>query len=83
MANFVHKLSFPRQPWGVIEPAARVEDYAVVGMGATVVGGVTIGEDSYVAAGAIVTKDVPPRSVAVSVNRFVAKSDWKGADLQI
>lgn len=83
MGTFVHKLSAPREPWGVIEPAARVEDHAVVGMGATIVGGVTIGEGSYVAAGAIVTKDVPSGTIAVSTNHFIAQADWTGTDLNL
>ena len=32
--------------------------------GATIIGGVTVGENSLVAAGAVVTRDVPPNSLA-------------------
>ena len=44
---------------------ATIEDDVVIGGGATVLPGVTIGERSFVAAGAVVTKDVPPRSLVV------------------
>lgn len=41
----------------------NVEDGAWIGIGATVLPGVTIGEHAIVAAGSVVTKDVPPYSV--------------------
>lgn len=41
----------------------RVETGATVGSGATVLCGVTIGEESIVGAGSVVTRDVPPRSI--------------------
>jgi acetyltransferase-like isoleucine patch superfamily enzyme len=40
-------------------PAPTVEDNVVVGYNAIIIGGITIGHDSYVGAGAIVTKSVP------------------------
>ncbi|MFD5814546.1 acyltransferase [Streptomyces sp. NPDC127038] len=83
MGNFVHKLSAPHEPWGAIESAAVVEDGAVVGLGATVVGGVTIGRGSYVAAAALVSKDVPPHSVVTGVNAVTAMSDWQGSELRM
>lgn len=41
----------------------RIKDNVWIGMGAVILKGVTIGENSVVAAGAIVTKDVPPNVV--------------------
>nr|BFF12955.1 hypothetical protein GCM10025699_42580 [Microbacterium flavescens] len=38
-----------------------------IGAGAAVLGGVTVGDGSIVGANAVVTKDVPPASVAVGV----------------
>ena len=38
-----------------------------IGGGAVLVPGVEIGEEAYVAAGAVVTRDVPPRAVAMGV----------------
>jgi acetyltransferase-like isoleucine patch superfamily enzyme len=42
-----------------------VEDHVSVGANATVLPGVSIGRGAFVAAGAIVTEDVPPRTLAV------------------
>ncbi len=44
-----------------------------VGLGATILPGVTVGEESVVAAGAVVTKDVPPRSLVAGVPAVVKK----------
>jgi len=44
-----------------------IEDGATVGGGVTICPGVRIGEDAFVAAGSVVTKDVPPRTLAVGV----------------
>ena len=38
-----------------------------IGVGATVLPGITIGEGAIIAAGAVVTKDVPPMSIAAGV----------------
>jgi len=44
-----------------------IRDNVFVGYGAIVLSGVTIGPDAIVAAGAVVTKDVPPDSVVAGV----------------
>jgi len=46
---------------------ATIEDDVMIGGGVTIVPGVTIGRQSFVAAGAVVTKDVPPRSLVMGV----------------
>jgi acetyltransferase-like isoleucine patch superfamily enzyme len=50
---------------GVIEASPVVGRGAIVGMNAVVIGGVRIGECAIVGAGAVVTRDIPPASVAV------------------
>ena len=52
---------------GVILHACRVEDYALIGMGAILMDGAVIGKGSVVGAGALVTKNtvVPPFSVVL------------------
>jgi acetyltransferase-like isoleucine patch superfamily enzyme len=50
-----------------------VEDGAWIGAGAIITAGVTIGKNAVVGAGSIVTKDVPPYSVAVGNPAKVVK----------
>jgi serine O-acetyltransferase len=53
-----------------------LEDNVVIGVGASVLGDITIGEGSKVGGGAVVIKDVPPHSTAVGVPaRVVATRD--------
>ena len=48
------------------EPARTVvKKGASIGANATILCGITVGEDSMVAAGAVVTKDVPPQTIIV------------------
>ncbi|MDH5189123.1 MAG: serine O-acetyltransferase [Rhodospirillaceae bacterium] len=44
-----------------------LEDWVIVGSGAQVLGGITIGEGARVGANAVVTKDVPPGVTAVGI----------------
>ena len=53
-----------------------LEDNVIVGVGASVLGAITIGEGAQVGGGAVVVKDVPPHSTAVGVPaRIVATRD--------
>ena len=45
-----------------------------LGAGATVLGGVTVGDGCVVGAGAVVTKDLPPYSVAVGTPAKVVRT---------
>lgn len=62
---------------GVIEPANAnpvvVEDNVLIGANAVILEGVRIGQGSVVAAGAIVTEDVPPGSVVAGVPAKIIK----------
>lgn len=52
----------------------RVSRRATIGSNATIIAGVVIGEESLVAAGSVVTKDVPPRTlVAGNPARVIRK----------
>jgi acetyltransferase-like isoleucine patch superfamily enzyme len=68
-----------RQPMAVPKPVV-IERGAFLGIRATVLEGVTIGENAYVAAGAVVTEDVEPRTIVVGnparpVKRWDASAD--------
>ena len=50
-----------------------IKDYAWIGVGATILGGVTVGEGAVIAAGSVVTKDVEPYTVVGGIPaRFIA-----------
>jgi acetyltransferase-like isoleucine patch superfamily enzyme len=51
----------------LIPKPIRIKKNAWIGANATILGGVTIGENSIVAAGAVVSKDVPDNSIAGGV----------------
>ena len=51
---------------GIFKPIT-IDDYAWIGVGATVLQGIRIGEGAVVAAGALVTKDVPPYTIVAGV----------------
>lgn len=46
---------------------SHIEDGVWLGAQACILGGVTVGRDSIVGAGAVVTKSIPPRSIALGV----------------
>lgn len=56
-----------RHPAPPIPRGATIEDEVVIGGGCTILPGITIGTRSFIAAGAVVTKDIPPRSLVVGV----------------
>jgi acetyltransferase-like isoleucine patch superfamily enzyme len=54
----------PRLETAIATASIRIGDRAWIGFHAIILKGVTIGEEAIVAAGSVVTHDVPPRSVA-------------------
>ena len=45
----------------------RVGNRVTLGAGAKILGGITVGDDAFIGAGAVVVDDVPPRHIAVGV----------------
>lgn len=58
---------------GVATKPVIIEDDVWIGTNAVILSGVTVGHHSVVAAGAVVTKDVPPYSVAAGIPATVIK----------
>lgn len=52
----------------------HIGDHVWVGMGCTILKGVTIGEGAVIAAGSVVTRNVPPRSLAAGVPARVVRA---------
>lgn len=57
--------------WKVVE--TFIKDGASVGSSATILCGVTVGEFAIVGAGAVVTKDVPPKTIVAGVPAKIIK----------
>ncbi len=55
----------------------------VIGTGANVLGNITIGDNSYIGANAVVIKDVPPNSTVVGVPGRITKQDGKKIDVSL
>jgi acetyltransferase-like isoleucine patch superfamily enzyme len=51
-----------------------IQDGAHIGIGAIIMPGVTIGEGAVIGAGSVVTKDIPPYSIAVGTPAKVIKT---------
>jgi acetyltransferase-like isoleucine patch superfamily enzyme len=64
----------PAERRGTISHPIVIRRNVWIGAGATILAGVTIGENSVVAAGAVVTKDVPPNTVVGGVPAKIIKS---------
>jgi galactoside O-acetyltransferase len=58
-----HPIEPSRRRDGVTASPIVIEKNAWIAAGATIIGGVTVGENSVVAAGSVVTKDVPPNTL--------------------
>jgi bifunctional UDP-N-acetylglucosamine pyrophosphorylase/glucosamine-1-phosphate N-acetyltransferase len=54
----------------------NIEDGVFIGSGSMLVAPVRIGKGAYVAAGSVITEDVPPESLAVGRARQVNKEGW-------
>jgi serine acetyltransferase len=67
--TLLHRSLPPWTDWNeTVEPAPRVADGVFIGMGAQLIGDIEIGQGSYVAAGAIVTRSVPAAMLVKGAN---------------
>jgi acetyltransferase-like isoleucine patch superfamily enzyme len=75
MATVNHGLSREKRHWNFVAPIILGKN-VWIGSNVTLLPGVTIGDDAVIAAGAVVTSDVPPGSVAGGVPaKFIKKID--------
>lgn len=70
-ANEQSDRSFDKR-YGYVAPV-RLKSYSGIGTGSILLPGITVHEGAYVGAGAVVTKDIPPYTVAVGVPARVIK----------
>ena len=72
------RLYSSRNSSNVIEKSPIIQDRVFIGFGAKIIGRVEIGMHSYIVAGAIVTKDIPPKSIVSGINNIQFYNKWKG-----
>jgi acetyltransferase-like isoleucine patch superfamily enzyme len=53
----------------------KIGDFCVIGIGAIIMSGVTIGNEVVIGAGAVVTKDIPSNSIAVGNPARIIKTN--------
>lgn len=75
--KLIHSFRDPTH-WDGGETPPLIDNYVVIGFNAVVIGGIKINHHVYVAAGAIVSKDVPPYSIVYGLNNIVPIDEWKG-----
>jgi acetyltransferase-like isoleucine patch superfamily enzyme len=64
--DFLPRAAFKKDPETEFRPT-RIREGASIGANATIVCGITLGEYSFIGAGAVVTSDVPPYALMVGV----------------
>lgn len=69
-----HPVEPSRRRDGIVAKPIVIERNVWIAAGATVIGGVTVGENSVVAAGAVVTRDVPPDTLVAGNPARVVRS---------
>lgn len=67
-------IDIPIKEQGVIRSFVKIEDDCWIASNVVILAGVTVGRGSVIASGSIVTKDIPPFSVAAGVPAKVIKS---------
>jgi acetyltransferase-like isoleucine patch superfamily enzyme len=76
--NTAHTHADPNGDWDATEePSPVVKKGSVVGIGALLIGGITVGPRAYVAAGEIVRTDVRPETVLMK-GTVKGLSEYKG-----
>lgn len=72
------RTDIPMKEQGVTRSFIKIEDDVWLGVGSTVTAGVTVGKGSIIAAGAVVTKDVPPFSIVGGVPASILRERKQG-----
>ena len=81
MGWIAHKYDRPLD-WSRTEPSPVFQDDVVVGINSTIVGGINIGTGAYIAAGATVTKDVPPNSLVLNTNEILTVAEFESRKMR-
>lgn len=80
--DLLHRQLRPSIPWDApeaMEDSPILEDGVFIGRGARVIGGIKIGKDVYVCAGATVTRGVDPGKIVKGTNEIILPDEWPGS----
>jgi len=67
ISHVATRTDVPMSSQGIYCDPVVIEDDVWIGLNCTILQGVTIGKGSIIGAGAVVTKDIPPYSIALGV----------------
>jgi UDP-3-O-[3-hydroxymyristoyl] glucosamine N-acyltransferase len=82
MGIILHEYADPFNGWWEDDEFSPIiGSYSCVGFGAKIIGGITIGDCVYIAAGAIVTKNIPSKSIVIGNNQIFSFKEWRGKKL--
>lgn len=75
----IHQHDEPQLRWGSVdEPSPEIQADVFAGFNSKIIGDITIESQSYICSGAIVTRDVPQKSVVYGVNEIVPYDEFTG-----
>lgn len=64
------------EKWGAEKASVRIGDRVWIGSGVIILPGVNVGSDSVIAAGAVVTKDVPEKKIVAGVPARIIRDNY-------
>lgn len=70
----IERTDIPINKQGIIKKPIIIEDDVWIGHGCSILGGIRISKGSVIGAGSVVTKDIPPYSIAYGVPAKVIRS---------
>ncbi len=78
--TMIHAQKEPTSDWDLTdEPAPVIRRDSFVGFGALIIGGIEVGPNSLVCAGAVVTKKVPPCQIVRGIDCAISAKEWSGS----
>lgn len=75
----IHRHDEPHLQWGSVdEPSPKIQNDVFAGFGSKIIGDITIESQSFICSGAIVTQDIPKKSIVYGVNEIASYTEFDG-----